>query len=541
MRLFPAIRCLSVASLSVACFSVVCLSVVCLSVALVTTVAGAQGTSANEQAAESPAAVNSDAASALMLAAQQTVEGAIAKAAPSVVAIARVRRGSQPAADQTFNFGLPGFDPRRGGLWQGDVVPTEFGSGVIISEDGDILTCYHVIDDPQQNDYYVWYRDGQVGQAAEVVRTTAEVRAGDPWTDLAVIRIEAEKLPVMPMGDAAQLRRGSFVVSLGNPYATARDGQASASWGIVANLQRRAPPSRESLSELSPPESLPEFGTLIQTDARLNVGSSGGALINLQGEMVGLTTSLAAVSGYEQGAGYAIPIDQPTLATIAQLQAGRSPTFGFLGVEPISVPGGGGAIVRRVVPGMAAENAGLRAGDVIVRVDQVPIVNAEDLFREMSRRPADATVSMWVRASGNPEPREVAVRLGKKRLALSRPGFSQVEEPSWRGMSVDFASALPPDRLMQTNVARRGDAAVVRVDPDSPAWRAGARPGNMILRAAGQLVQRPDDFYQAVENEQGVVELTLAGRFGAMEQIKVPPPAAGNAGANDGKSPAVED
>ncbi|XZE54495.1 trypsin-like peptidase domain-containing protein [Planctomycetaceae bacterium SH139] len=532
MRLFPVIRWLPVVCLPVVCLPVVCFSGICVAVAMLPKVAGAQGISATEQAAEAPAAANLDAAkpdaaaSALMLAAQQTVEGAIAKAAPSVVAIARVRRGSQSAAAQAFN--LPGFDPRGGGLWQGDVVPTEFGSGVIISEDGDILTCYHVIDDPQQNDYYVWYQGGQVGQAAEVARTTAEVRAGDPWTDLAVIRIEAENLPAMPMGDAAQLRRGSFVVSLGNPYATARDGQASASWGIVANLQRRAPPSRESLSELSPPESLPEFGTLIQTDARLNVGSSGGALINLRGEMVGLTTSLAAVSGYEQGAGYAIPIDQPTLATIAQLQAGRSPTFGFLGVEPISVPGGGGAIVRRVVPGMAAENAGLRAGDVIVRVDQVQIANAEDLFREMSRRPADATVSMWVRASSNPAPREITVRLGKKRLALSRPGFSQVEEPSWRGMSVDFASALPPDRLMQTNVARRGDAAVVRVDPDSPAWRAGARPGNMILRAAGQLVQRPDDFYQAVENEKGVVELTLAGRFGAMEQIKVPPPAAGN-------------
>lgn len=476
-----------------------------------------------------PASGTAGDAVGMLVAAEQAVQTAIERTAPSVVAIARVRRGERRDAAAQFNFNLPGIQRPLVESLRPEVVPTEFGSGVILSDDGAILTCYHVVDAPAENDYYVWIapRDGVVGDGnplpARVQPLAGRVRAGDPWTDLAVIQVDAEGLPPMPMGDASQLRRGSFVVSLGNPYATARDGRASASWGIVSNLQRSAPPANEDSGNITPPEALQEFGTLIQTDARLNLGSSGGALVNLRGEMIGLTTSLAAVAGYEQAAGYAIPIDRPTLSTIAQLREGRTPAFGFLGVEPIDLEGNRGALVRRVVPGMPADRARIRAGDVIVAVDGQRIADAQALFREMSRRGADAEVQMTVVSSADGNQRTVTARLGKKRLALSRPGYSEVPEPSWRGMQVDFASALPPERLLRSGLGSQGETAVLRVDPDSAAWRAGVRPGQLVIEAAGKAVDRPEDFFQAVEGKKGQVELKLEDRIGSVDTVVVDP------------------
>jgi serine protease Do len=471
---------------------------------------------------------------AVMAAAEVAVQQAIDRAAPSVVAIGRFRRGGgeRRGGVNTFDFGIPAIGRPMGNLMVDSETPTEFGSGVILSEDGAILTCYHVIDDPEQNDYFVWVSDqaapgaSQAGYPipAQVVRKPATVKAGDPWTDLAVLKIDAGGLPAMPMGDARRLRRGSFVVSLGNPYASARDGQASASWGLVSNLQRTAPRLRESSGDLTPPQSLQEFGTLIQTDARLNLGTSGGALIDMRGEMVGLTTSLAAVAGYEQAAGYAIPIDPAMLNTIASLREGKSPAFGFLGVEPTDAGGRRGALVRRVVPGMAGENAGIRSGDVVIGVDGQRIVDASDLFRELSRRAADAEVTLTVLSPAFGRQRTLVARLGKKRLALARPAYSEVEDPSWRGMWVDFASALPPDRLMRGNMTRTGEAAVVRVDPDSPAWRAGVRPGQMVLAVEDQPIDRPEDFYAAVENNSGNVTLRMSSTVGQATNVRVAPP-----------------
>ena len=463
---------------------------------------------------------------ALLEAAQDAMQTTIEAAAPSVVALARIRTGEPRDVVSQLQFNIPGLNLGTEEPWANGAVPAEFASGIILSDEGHILTCYHVIDDPSQHDYFVWVSEHAQGDTAQPEMRTpkryaAKVLAGDPWTDLAVLKIEATGLPAMPMGDASKLRRGTLVITLGNPYAIARDGEASASFGIVSNLQRTALPAPEKSNMEALPESLQEFGTLVQVDAKLNLGTSGGALMNLQGEMVGLTTSLAAVVGFEQSAGYAIPIDEPMLAAVAQLREGRAPAFGFLGVLPIDAPDGSGAMIRNVVPGMAADDAGVRVGDIITQVEQEPIRTAAALFREMSRRPADAEVQLTLIELSTRRERTVDVRLGKKRLALARPGYSVVQEPTWRGMSVDFASALPPGRLLNSNIAKQGDAAVVRVDPDSPAWKAGVRPGRLVMQAGGKPVTRPDEFYAAVQERAGEVELILSSRFGPPQRIRV--------------------
>ena len=154
-----------------------------------------------------------------------------------------------------------------------------------------MLTNMHVLGDASTDEYWVTTAQGRTFHM--------RIKATDPRTDLAVLEVATPKpnaddfVPIR-FGDGAKLKKGQFVVALGNPYAIARDGQVSASWGIVANLSRKAAPSATVDTAHEPPRMLHQFGTLIQTDARLNLGTSGGALIDLHGDMVGLTTSQAA-------------------------------------------------------------------------------------------------------------------------------------------------------------------------------------------------------------------------------------------------------
>src|SRR5262249_42495116 len=131
------------------------------------------------------------------------------------------------------------------------------------------------------------------------------------------------------------VRKGQIVIALGNPYAIARDGSASATWGIVSNISRQAMAEGEPTdSEARRNETIHHLGTLIQLDARLDLGTSGGALLNLQGELIGMTTSLAAIVGYEKSAGFAIPFDDSMKRIIESLRQGKEVEYGFLGVTP---------------------------------------------------------------------------------------------------------------------------------------------------------------------------------------------------------------
>ena len=162
----------------------------------------------------------------------------------------------------------------------------------------------------------------------------ADILAGDARCDLAVLKLLDPRLgplPVVALGDAGKLRKGQFILSLANPFAAGfRDGQPSASWGILSNIRRRAlsGPGREEERV----KSLQHYGTLLQTDARLHLGCSGGALLNLQGEVVGLTTALAAIHGGETPGGFAVPLDEGMRRLLEVLKRGEEIDYGFLGV-----------------------------------------------------------------------------------------------------------------------------------------------------------------------------------------------------------------
>jgi len=436
---------------------------------------------------------------------------AIERAEKSVVAIARVRKeetpNGLPAADRipTIERPLERLDPTDPRF-----VPTEFGTGVVIDATGLVLTNYHVLGNVRQADFFVWHN-------RKPYRAT--VKAADPWLDLAILKVESANLRPITFGDGRGLKKGQFVIALGNPYAIARDGQPSASWGIVSNLERQAPPPRSATRPSDGRETLHHFGTLIQTDARLELGTSGGALINLKGEMVGLTTSLAALYGYERPGGFAIPIDEDFRRALETLKTGRLPDYGLLGVEPAALTtelrqrGRSGALVRSIADASPAKVAKLREGDIITNLDGQPISDDLDLIRRVSAQHADTTVTLGLlRGSDlrNPgRPISVQVKLSKKRIDSPREGFAEVPPETWRGLRVEYATAAPQFAERSRDLDKDGCVGVVEVARDSAAWQAGLRPGDFVTHVADSRVTTPREFYESAAAHIGDVPLKL--------------------------------
>jgi serine protease Do len=448
---------------------------------------------------------------------QRLVVEAIERSEKSVVAIARVRRDpARPTvADEIHVPALPGL----GGTDPTDraFVPSEFGAGVVIDAKGLILTNFHVVGDHRSADYFVWLNRKPYA---------AKLKAADPWFDLAVLQIEAVNLKPIAFGDARSLKKGQFVIALGNPYAIARDGQPSATWGMISNLERQAPAPRNATRATEGRETLHHWGTLIQTDARLELGASGGALINLQGEMIGLTTSLAALYGYERPGGFAIPVDDDFRRALERLKTGRLPDYGFLGIDPASLTAADrqreriGARVVDVIPATPAAVAGLRAGDVITHIDGQPVTDRLDVFRRVSGQFADTVLTLQV-VRGTEDllrarPVSIQAKLSKKRPDAARDSFSEVPPETWRGLRVEYATAAPLFGERSRDLDPAGCVGIIDVTRDSTAWNAGLRPGDFVSHVGDTRVTTPREFYDAVAVDGGDVSLKLT----AVERAK---------------------
>ncbi len=480
--------------------------------ALVALIAGLGPAPANLRAQAEPGGLQ------VLQALEDVLTAAIERNQRSVVSIARVR----DQAPRVFRdeLGIVHGD-RRPLPTDPDFVPHEFATGVVISQQGLILTNYHVLGDVEdaRNQFFVTTVERKV--------YNAQIKAADPRSDLAVLKIDANDLAPIRFGDGSKVRRGQFVIALGNPYAIARDGQCSASWGIVSNILRKAPPQPQRDLPASKP-TLHHYGTLIQTDARLNLGSSGGALLNLQGEMVGMTTSLAALSGYEQPGGYAIPVDETFERLVEALKQGREAEFGFLGIEPVNPTvdqvhqGRFGAIVRRVEQGTPAEKGGLQVNDLITHVNGVRIFDADGLVLAVGKRDVEEQVRLRYVRRGAPHTAEV--RLTKFPVS-GKKVFTP--PPAWRGIRVDHASVLFASgawRGFDRSVMGEGCVAIIEVNQESLAWEKGLRPGTLITEVDGVRVSTPQEFNEQVKDKSDSVRLTLAGASRPGEQISLPAP-----------------
>jgi serine protease Do len=448
--------------------------------------------------------------SQLMEGIESALVSVIQRCERSVVAITRVRK------DQAARSQLEGLRLSPALQWQDDptsedFIPTFFGSGIVITADGMIVTCAHVLDDPRKHDYYVWL--DRRCYSAEPVGLSAQVQAADPFSDLAVLRVDAVDLAPLSLA-AEPVKKGQLVISLGNPFAIARDGRASASWGIVANVERFAPREKER----SLAESIHQLGTLIQTDFRQPIGSSGGALVNGRGELVGMMTNLLPARGFEEPAGFAIATDRLFERVVESLKQGKQPEYGFLGIQPENLPrldlarGLSGARVSLVIPGLPGSLAGLREGDIIFQVEDTLIGNRNDLFRELSRQPTGGRVRLKAYRNARVTPGQIVqmeAELAKKYVATSRPGFSLHGPAVWRGLQVEYQSAIAGELERIATLRDGPKVALLNVVPDSPAWQAGLRAGFGVISVNGRLVRTPEQFHQIVSELIGEVTLQV--------------------------------
>lgn len=443
---------------------------------------------------------------------EQLLVKAVAIGENSVVAIARVRKDAEePAVALRFPFGAArrSLDPSSP-----DFVPNDFGAGVIVDESGLILTTLHVLGDVEASKYSVWHQKRPF--YAKVVATA-------PWYDLAVLKIEGERFAPIKFGDASQVQKGKIVIALGNPAAIARDGSASASWGVVSNVARRAPPTPSRSNEPLGRETLHHYGTLIETDAKLDFGYGGGALLNLDGEMIGLTTSYAASVHSYAAAGLAIPVDDDFRRIVDSLKRGKTPEFGFLGVGPETLnvslrqQSFHGARLVSVMDGTPAARAGLRADDVVTHINGKALFDEGDLFWRIGVLEPGTTARLRIVrgdiANPNATVLEVPVTVSKKYVNTARRPIATAEVSTWRGLQVDYATASPAF----SQIAERPPADslyVVDVVRDSRAWQAGMRTGNFVTHLGDSKVTTPSEFAAFVEDATGDVTLhvTTNGR-----------------------------
>lgn len=444
--------------------------------------------------------------------AEQGLADVIAAVEPSIVAISHSPPQKNAARRPTFlQFGNDPFRGKRRAILGADE-PMAVGAGVVIGE-GLVLTQSLAIEPGDEkkpeDDHFVTTIEGE--------RLAASIKAADPRSGLAVLEVPGLKAPALKTGKAEALRKGSLVVALGNPYAVLSDGQPTASFGTITNLGRKLDPDVNLNNSPSATQSfrttLHHYGTLLQTDARLGWNASGGALVNLEGELVGITTTASMIAGHEQPAGYAIPLNKIFRRVVDTLKEGREVEYGLIGISfrPESVKARTvdrpGIAVDTTYSGSPADRAGLRSGDIITEINELPITNPDELQLAVGSLPPDTPTPIRFERRG--QPREAMISLAKyyvggKKVVTNKPA-------PWRGIRVDYSTALPAEEMrvsgQQGAIDPLGCVLVAEVEPESTSWRAGVRPGMFISHVGEERVTTPREFLSAVKNADESVKL----------------------------------
>jgi serine protease Do len=371
------------------------------------------------------------------------------------------------------------------------------GSGFLISEDGYILTNDHVVGDADE--IRVYLTDGRYFIASLV--------GTDQTTDVAVVKIEETDLPFLSLGSSENLRVGEWVLAIGNPgfgggAATADDLDYTVTAGIVSAKGR---PLRLISSELAQD---PNFGAsagyaiedYIQTDAVINRGNSGGPMVNILGQVVGINSAILTPSGTYVGYGFAIPIDLAGRVMEDLIEYGRV-RRAWLGVqieeispedqEAFNLPQVAGVLVQESTPGGPAEGAGLRQGDVIYSVDGQVVRSPNGLQNLIAQlRPRDA---VSVRIYRNGSARDLEIRLGEAPINNRARPEPEPEAPASEEKLGVGVQQLTDELASIWRFEEPGGVVISEVTPLGPAARRGVPPGVKLLEINGASIQTPED------------------------------------------------
>src|SRR2546425_6661436 len=431
----------------------------------------------------------------------------VEKVAPSVVTVFTTQTVSRgltafPFSDDTLREFFGGQSPQR----QGKQTLQGLGSGVIVSPDGYVLTANHVVSGADEI---------MVGLGTDLRKSKAKKVGTDLGTDVALLKIEEKNLPAITFADSDKARAGEIVLAIGNPFGL----RQTVTMGIISAVGRGG-------------MGIVDYENFIQTDAAINMGNSGGALVDTAGRLLGINTAIFSGSGENRGVGFAIPANLARDVMQSLREKGRV-VRGYIGAsvqtltpelaEAMKLKGEpSGALVGEVTPKSPSEKAGMKTGDVITSVNGKKIGDARELRLMIGSMPPGTKIQIEVNREGqskiiNVELAEMPAGAAEQDTEASPEENAQPEKATVFG---GVAVADVTDEIRNAlNLSKDIKGAVIaEIDADSPAAKAGLREGDVIQEVNKQPVKNAKDLVAISKrlkpNEKILIRVWSQGRSG---------------------------
>ncbi|MBZ5601974.1 MAG: DegQ family serine endoprotease [Acidobacteriia bacterium] len=438
--------------------------------------------------------------------APQSYANVVDRVAPAVITIHAELRQRAPQQfpfqnDPFFKWFFGNRVPEGGG---GSQVEHALGSGVIVRSDGHILTNHHVVDGA--DDIRVDLNDNRTFKAKLV--------GSDPLSDLAVLKIDASNLPVLALGDSDQTRVGDVCLAVGNPLGVGE----TVTNGIISAKGRQTGLSNGA------------FEDFLQTDAPINQGNSGGALVNTTAELIGINSQIMSTTGGSIGIGFAIPSNMAKNVMDQLIKSGHV-SRGQLGIgiqrvtsdlaSSLGLKEPQGVLVNSVAPGGPADHAGVKSGDVIVAFNGQKVTDPNSFRNNVARSAPGTEVTLTISRDGHEQ--QVHAKLDE--LKPQQEAADQQAQPSAApgrlGMTLQ---PLTPSVAVQLNLPQNTKGLVVTmVDPGGPAANSGIQAGDVIQEVNRQPVTTPDQVRSALQQSGSRPPLLLVSRGGQTFFVTIAP------------------
>ncbi|MGA1875566.1 MAG: DegQ family serine endoprotease [bacterium] len=364
------------------------------------------------------------------------------------------------------------------------------GSGVIVSDDGTILTNNHVIENAEEI----------IVTLSDEREFEAEIVGSDPKSDVAVIKLKEKIRDLQPMhfGDSSRLRLGDVVLAIGNPFGLSH----TVTMGIVSAKGRAN-------------VGIADYEDFIQTDAAINPGNSGGALINIKGELIGINTALVSRSGGYQGIGFAIPSNMAKSVLDSLMEHGKV-VRGWLGVviqdihkdlvEAMSLDSQEGILISDVVEDSPAQKAGLERGDIILKINGEKVMSMGSFRNRIATSGADTEVTLTVLRHG--KEKTFTLTLDELPEDLRKVGAGETGKGMFGGLTIAPLNPVVRERFKIPSKIQDG-VVITGIKPQSPAQRSGLQPGDLILEMNRKKVSSVGTFQKEYKKSKHTILLLV--------------------------------